>query len=183
MSRPVRRRHLHTPWAAVLVLLGVALLMRLWAFQPAAAPLTHYDGTFAVKRVVDGDTLLLTNRTRLRLIGVDTPETKRENFPVEPFGPEATRFTEQFIGSHEVQLRYDGDPYDAHGRKLAYVYVEGKLLNEALLRAGLARARTEFHYAQPMKDLFRAAENEAKQNRRGIWSLDPKSRHPTSRGR
>jgi len=50
-----------------------------------------------VKRVVDGDTIVLQTGERVRLIGVDTPETKRPNTPVEYFGREATEFTRRMV--------------------------------------------------------------------------------------
>ena len=112
----------------------------------------------------------MSNRCRVRLIGVDTPETVKPDHPIEPFGPEASEFRRNFIGDKPVQFRLDHERVDRHGRWLAYVYVDGKMLNEELLRAGLARAHTEYHYAEPMKRLFLTAEAEARKNRRGIWS-------------
>ena len=173
MSWPVRRRRFRTPLAVVglLLALGVAMRAGMARFEPpppASEPLA--EATYAVRRVVDGDTLLLKDGRYVRLIGVDTPETKKENHSVEPFGPEATQFTENFIRGKPVLFRLDHERLDQHGRTLAYVYVDGKMLNEELLRVGLARARTRFNYAESMKKKFRAAENEARQNRRGIWS-------------
>jgi micrococcal nuclease len=173
MGRAVRRRRLRTPVALVAIALLLATLARLFLSSrgdPPSSSAPVVDGTYIVKRVVDGDTLVLQDDTRIRLIGADTPETKRENWPVEPFGPEATQFTERFIAGKPVQLQFDGQLKDDFRRTLAYVYVDGKMLNEALLREGLARARTEFHYLESMKELFRRAETEARRNRRGIWS-------------
>jgi len=173
MSRPVSRRRHRTPAAAAALLLALLVGARLW-FVPSqseqSTPDVLSEKTYTVQRVVDGDTLLLTNRARVRLIGVDTPESVKPDHPIEPFGPEASEFTKQFIGEKPVQLRLDHERVDQHDRWLAYVYVDGKMLNEALLRAGLAKAHTKYHYAEPMKRLFRAAEAEARKNRRGIWS-------------
>ena len=174
MNGPVSRRRHRTPLAVAALLLALAVGARLWFAPPEtqrpAATEVLAEKTYTVQRVVDGDTLLLTNRARVRLIGVDTPESVKPNHPVEPFGPEASEFTHQFIGTRPVQLRLDHERVDQHGRWLAYVFVDGKMLNEELLRAGLAKAHTEYHYAEPMKRLFRAAEAEARKNRRGIWS-------------
>lgn len=60
-----------------------------------------------VTRVVDGDTLLLVNGEYVRLIGVDTPETKHQKKPVEYFGKEAYRFTKKMVEGKEVRLEYD----------------------------------------------------------------------------
>ena len=50
-----------------------------------------------MQRVVDGDTLLMVGGARVRLEGIDTPETVREDYPVEPWGPEASAFTKEFV--------------------------------------------------------------------------------------
>jgi len=123
-----------------------------------------------VRRIVDGDTLLLRDGTRVRLIGVDTPETKREDTPVQPWGPEASEYTRKFITQGAVRLQFDGERHDNYGRLLAHVYVGDQCLNVELLRAGLARALYRHPYSNAMKDQFRAAENEAKRAQRGIWS-------------
>jgi endonuclease YncB( thermonuclease family) len=62
--------------------------------------------TYKVKRVIDGDALLLTNGEYVRLIGVDTPETKHPQKPVEYFGKEACQFTKRMVEGKEVRLEY-----------------------------------------------------------------------------
>jgi micrococcal nuclease len=57
--------------------------------------------------VVDGDTLMLGTGERVRLIGVDTPETKRPNTPVEYFGKEASAFTKRLAEGKRIRLEYD----------------------------------------------------------------------------
>jgi micrococcal nuclease len=128
------------------------------------------EETYAVERVVDGDTVLLANGARVRLIGVDTPEAAYDGRPAEPWAREATQFTERFVAEGRVLLRFDRERVDRHGRFLAYVWVGERMLNEELLRAGLARARTEFRYRDSVKRTFRRAEAEARDARRGIWS-------------
>ena len=131
------------------------------------------EGEHQVLRVVDGDTLLLTNHARVRLIGVDTPETVRPEHPVEAWGPEASRFTQEFIARGPVRLTFDQERKDRFDRFLAYVWVDGQLLNEALLRAGLARAELHFHYSSSMKKRFREAQQAAQREHLGIWSGRP----------
>ncbi len=70
------------------------------------ASLSHAQ-TYIVKRVVDGDTLLLIDGERVRLIGVDTPETKHPEKPVEYFGKEAYLFTKKMVEGKKVRLEYD----------------------------------------------------------------------------
>jgi micrococcal nuclease len=162
--------------AIVLLLIALATALR-FGFLPRPdqdpPEVLPEETTYVVQRVVDGDTLRLPGRIYVRLIGVDTPETVKPNWPVEPFGPEATQFTKEFIGRQPIQLRLDHERTDQHGRWLAYVYVNGKMLNEALLKAGLATAHTEYHYSESMKKRFREAEAAARKKRLGIWSLKP----------
>lgn len=149
------------------------VLIRWWQEPKEQAPEALTEGVYAVEKVVDGDTLALANRARVRLIGVDTPETVKPNHPVEPFGPEASEFTRRLVArSHwSVRLQFDRERQDKYGRFLAYVWVDDRLLNEELLLAGLARAETQYRYDAAMKKRFRAAEAEAKAAKRGIWSL------------
>lgn len=171
-SRSLRYRA-RRPLVVVGLLLLVALF-RLWApddrrqTNPESLP----EGIYRVQRVVDGDTLVLENGARIRLIGADTPETVKPNSPVEPYGPKASEFTKQLIDdSHgEVRLQMDRERKDRFDRFLAYVFVGDRMLNEELIRAGLATARTEFNYSESMKRRFRKAEAEAKTESRGLWS-------------
>lgn len=138
--------------------------------RDARFPAPLDEGHYQVRRVVDGDTLLMRDGKRVRLVGVDTPETVKENTPVEPWGPEATRFTREFVAAGEVRLQFDRERTDRFGRYLAYVWVGERMLNEELLRAGLARWERHFDYNSSMKSRFRRAQQDAQQARRGLWS-------------
>jgi micrococcal nuclease len=89
---------------------------------------------------------------------------------VEPFGPEASAFTKRFLAGGQVRLQFDHERVDQYGRTLAYAWVGDKLLNEELVRQGLARAEMQYHYSQGMKRRFREAQDEARAAHRGIWS-------------
>jgi micrococcal nuclease len=106
----------------------------------------------------------------IRLIGVNTPETVKPEHPVEPWGPEATAFTRHFLAGGVVRLSFDRERVDRFGRFLAYVWVGDEMLNEALLRAGLARYEPQFRYSESIKRRFRQAEQAAKRESVGIWS-------------
>jgi micrococcal nuclease len=83
---------------------GLVLVALLAAFfNPPDQTATHGDFE-VVERVVDGDTLLLASGERVRLIGVDTPETKHPKKPVERFGKEASEFTGQMVEGKRVRL-------------------------------------------------------------------------------
>lgn len=160
----------------LLVALLVIALVRLWqGDQPPPPPEALSEGTYTVRRVVDGDTLLLTNGVRVRLMGVDTPETVKPNTPVEPFGPEASAFTKRFVAEahDEVRLQLDRQRLDKYGRTLAYVWSDSRMLNEELIRAGLGQAELQYPYNATMKTRFRRAQEEARSAGRGIWSRQP----------
>jgi micrococcal nuclease len=162
-----------------LIAIAIVIAWRLWTaaeFQPPPA-LAPGAETF-VRRAVDGDTLLLQDGRRVRLIGVDTPETKREGTPVQAWGPEAHEFTARLVEGRTVRLEFDRERHDKYDRILAYVYADDKLLNEELLRAGLGRALLKFPYSDSMKRRFRKAEQEARAARRGIWESETPYRGP-----
>ncbi len=98
--------------------------------------------TVRVVAVVDGDTLDVAwagRRERVRLLGVDTPETVDPDRPVGCYGPEAAAFTQQRLQGRTVRLRFDRERRDRFGRLLAYVDVDGRRFNEELLAGGYAR--------------------------------------------
>ncbi len=160
-----RRRSLG--WSVLLTLVGLVLLrLAIDRWRPAA-PDVLAEGVYRVSTVFDGDTFRLANGAKVRLIGVDAPETR----PVpQPWAEEATAFTRHFLRDGQVRLTFDRERLDRFDRFLAYADVDDRLLNEALVLEGLARARTDFHYNQRYKRLFRQAEAEARQAGRGMWS-------------
>ena len=123
-----------------------------------------------VQRVVDGDTFVIESGEKVRLIGIDTPETVHPRKPVEPFGPEASEFTKKLLEGKQVELEFDVDKYDRYNRLLAYVYVDGIFLNEELVRQGLAVIST-FPPNVKYVEIYEAAQKYARENRLGIWSL------------
>jgi micrococcal nuclease len=168
--RPYWRRYrARWYWAAI-----AALLVLQWFLNPpgAAGPEALGEGIHSVRRVVDGDTLLLESGARVRLQGIDTPETVKEDHPVEPWGPEASEFTKAFIdrAGGRVRLSFSQERVDDYGRFLAFVWHGDEMLNEALVRAGLARARLDYRYSGTMKRRLQQAQDEAHRAGRGIWS-------------
>jgi micrococcal nuclease len=157
------------------VLLWLPLLLwLLWRLQHstggAAPPELLDEGIHQVRRVVDGDTLLLESGARVRLQGIDTPETVREDFPVEAWGPEASRFTKNFIRDAEnrVRLTFSLERKDRHDRFLAFVWHDDLMLNEELVRSGLAHARLDYRYSGLMKRRLATAQEEARKAGRGM---------------
>lgn len=98
-------------------------------------------------RVVDGDTIILDENERVRLIGVDTPETKDPRKPVQYFGQKAYEFTRRLVEGKKVRLQYDWQRKDTYGRTLAYVYQEdGTFLNAEIIKQGYGFAYTRFPF-------------------------------------
>jgi len=131
--------------------------------------------TAKVQRVVDGDTFIATvrsQRERVRVIGVDTPESVDPNRPDEPFGEEASTFAKHYLDGETVQLAGDAEPRDRYGRMLAYVWLrDGTFWNALLAAEGYAQQLTippNVTYAS----LFRRLVGEARRNDRGLWAGD-----------
>ncbi|MCR4817816.1 MAG: thermonuclease family protein [Fretibacterium sp.] len=137
------------------------------------------EGT--VKRVVDGDTLLVEvdgQSRRVRLVGVDTPETVHPNKAVQFYGPEASAFTKKELTGKHVWLEYDVAPLDRYQRHLAYIWLESPSDGEAAIRRGMFNARLLLGgYAKVMTiqpnsryaDLFVRFQEEARRAKRGLW--------------
>ena len=144
---------------SVRLVLAAALLLTV---APAGA------AAQVVERVVDGDTIIVRDVGRVRLIGVDTPETVHPGRPVEFFGREASAFTKRLVDGKRVRLEYDQQRTDRYGRTLAYVHLpDGTFVNAEIIRRGYGHAYTRF----PFKHLerFRGLERDARRAGRGLW--------------
>ena len=126
-----------------------------------------------VSRVVDGDTIVVAldgGTYVVRYLGIDAPETVRPDWPVEPFGPEASAFNEQLVGGKTVWLEEDVSETDQFGRLLRYVWLEdGRLVNAVLVEEGYARAVTLPPDLKHADELLRLL-GEARANERGLWA-------------
>lgn len=125
--------------------------------------------TYVCTRVIDGDTIDVAGIGRVRLIGVDTPETKHPRKPVERFGREASAFTARLVEGKRVRIAYDWQRLDKYGRTLAYVYLEdGTFVNAEIIRQGFGFAYTKYPFEH--QDAFRELEREARLAKRGLWA-------------
>jgi micrococcal nuclease len=128
-----------------------------------------------VSRVIDGDTFVLSDSQRVRMLGVDCPEIARQNKPAEPFSKEASEKTKSLIVHKTVKLTFDGRAFDIFGRLLAYVWLtdsKGKdsvFVQTELLKYGLARIS---YYTKEKRyySLFYNLRNTARKKKLGIWS-------------
>jgi micrococcal nuclease len=98
---------------------------------------------------------------RIRLIGVDTPETVDPSKPVQCFGPEASAFTERQLDGATVGLEFDVERLDPYGRTLAYVWLGDQLFNRTLVGQGYATVAT-YPPDDKYEDQFLAAEQRAR---------------------
>ncbi len=115
---------------------------------------------------------------RVRMLGVDTPETVHPNKEVQYYGPEASAFTKKELTGQRVWLEYDVAPLDRYQRHLAYIWTEKPSGGEAAIRKGMFNARLLLGgYAKVMTiqpnsrhaDLFVKLQEEARKARRGLW--------------
>lgn len=126
-----------------------------------------------VTEVIDGDTVELENGGKVRLLGIDTPETKDIRKPVECFGKQASNETKNLLEGKMVLLEKDVSESDKYGRLLRYIFLplpDGRSLfvNDYLIREGFAKA---LNYPPDVKynEQFRQAEQEAKISGKGLW--------------
>jgi micrococcal nuclease len=176
----VVRRGLQSLLLLCLLLAGVAACDG-GTFVPATE--TPDGLAVQVVDVVDGDTIRVSidgQTYTLRYIGIDAPETRHPDRPVEWMGPEATAANERLVGGKTVYLEKDVSETDRYGRLLRYVYLpDGEFVNAALVRQGYAVAST---YPPDVKyqDLLRQAEQEAREAGRGLWSATPSPTLPAA---
>jgi micrococcal nuclease len=169
--------------------------LRLYAEEPATMQYSNYTFTIPfgrnydytnikVRRVVDGDTLVLENGDKVRLIGIDTPEmhesdkldrdSKRsgeDRRTIQELGKRSFLFVKDLIEGKQVSLEFDLERRDRYGRLLAYVFLKDKnqtFVNAEIVKAGYASLMTfppNIKYA----DLFLKLYQEARVNKRGLW--------------
>lgn len=148
------------------------------ASNPGPDPGAASGPNAVVVRVVDGDTVVVAVGGReesARLIGIDTPETKRPDTPVECFGPQASdRLTALLPPDTPVRLELDQEPRDRYGRLLVYLHRtgDGALVNQVMLREGLADALSiapNTAFAEP----FAAEVTAARSGGVGLWGACP----------
>ncbi len=130
-----------------------------------------------VIRVIDGDTIVVSPNEKVRLIGVDAPETVHPKKVVACFGKASKEFTRNMVAGKSILLVLDevNSPRrhkDKYGRTLAYAYLtDGTMLNRELIRQGYAHAYTRFPFRYLVE--FRQLERTARAESLGLWSNCP----------
>ncbi len=119
-------------------------------------------------RVLDGDTIIIDESIKVRLIGVDTPELSHPLKPVQFFAEKASEYTKSIALDKKVRLEYDQEKIDKYGRTLAYVYFEdGRMLNEEIIKNGYGFAYTKYPFKYMEK--FRKLGRKAREKELGLW--------------
>jgi micrococcal nuclease len=144
----------------------------------------YHEKTFTVIKVIDGDTIDINtpdgkyNHTRIRLWGIDTPETKNPEVGVMYFGPEAADFTTKSALGKQVTIYLEEHrTRDKYDRLLAYIkFPDGRFLNEVLLSEGLAYADLRFRHSFYHK--YQQLETSARSQKKGLWEKVTRSQLP-----
>lgn len=153
------------------------------AFSRTSPSAASPDGaSHSVRHVTDGDTIVLDDGEKVRLIGVDTPEihddqgrnaaharrSGRSEATVDAYAEKARDFLAAAVEGKRVRLEYGPERFDKYGRSLAFVYRDdGLFLNAEIIRRGYGFAYTRFPFKY--SDDFKRYETEARRNREGLW--------------
>ena len=137
-------------------------------------------GFYIVKTVYDGDTLVLSDGRKVRLLGINTPEVRHKGNSGDAGGEEAKQWLKNKLSYAKVRLVTDVEKTDKYGRTLAHVFTENKdHINLQLIEAGLAEAiiyPPNLLYA----DELIKAQNKAEQQHLGIWQRQEYAAKPAA---
>jgi micrococcal nuclease len=152
-------------------------------YKPAngSAARTSYNGSkdgierSQVRRVVDGDTVELSNGQKIRMLNLDTPETVKANTAVKCYGPEASAFTKKLLVDKMVQLTTDKEANDQYGRGLRFIFLDGvdtsnieNSVNADIVKNGFGKMVSYKPNTTYARD-FQKWEDEAKSKKLGVW--------------
>jgi len=147
---------------AFFISLVLSLLFFLFDFAYKSGFFVFNGEYYFVSKVIDGDTVELSNGEKVRLLGINAPEIN------EPFGEEAKEFLSKMLEGKKVYLEEDFKVRDGYGRLLAFVFIDDKNINLELVRNGLAHTFELNKISKYVKEL-REAEYLAMKNQLGIW--------------
>ncbi len=129
------------------------------------------SGYLRVKRVYDGDTVLLENGVKVRLLGINTPEIAKRDKVADAGGEEAKQWLKRKLDGAKVKLQYDAGRKDKYGRTLAHLFTkDGEHINLQLLREGLAMLVLHPPNLKYAGKLI-AAEKQAESEGLGVWGM------------
>jgi micrococcal nuclease len=139
------------------------------------SPAYSSSTVYLVTHVVDGDTIDIESAgksSRIRLIGINSPESVDPRRPVQCFGKEAAQYAKELLEGNFVSVETDPSQglYDKYGRILAYIFLsDGSSFNKKMISGGYAYEYT-YHAPYEYQKDFKAAQNDAHLNGRGLWA-------------
>ena len=134
-----------------------------------------------MKSIYDGDTITVyyeedgeQKEERVRFLLIDTSETNHKNQGQQEYSEEVRDFVRELVANGDkIELEFDeGDERDKYDRLLAYLFVDGVNVGEALVRNGVARVAHVHPPNTRYLELYEAAQEEAKEDNIGIWSIE-----------
>ncbi|HEU4724540.1 MAG TPA: thermonuclease family protein [Candidatus Eisenbacteria bacterium] len=129
---------------------------------------------YRCSKVIDGDTIELEGVGKVRLIGVDCPESGQRQGPNAALAMAATAFTRGLVEGKPVRLEYDEERTDIYKRTLAYAFLpDSTFVNAAIVESGYGEAYIKYPFRYAAK--FLALERSARDRRLGIWERSPTS--------
>ena len=173
-SRWIDREHCHrllrrsTPAQRALLSGLLLLVLRVTVVPGSTAGQLPLPETVTVRSVTDGDTVVLEDGRRVRLLGIDAPETAHHDQQGEFHGQESAAWLRSLLQGQSVQLQRQGQ--DHYGRELAWLRLtDGTLVNELSLAQGMAELLDRFGLPAALEPQLRIAESRARLERRGVW--------------
>jgi len=180
---------------AIILILGVLVIFKVLPTQllrheqtqtnPSSLNTLTGDGkTYSVKKVIDGDTIILSDGTHVRYLGINAPEmTHDQELSVknkglsgdgdECYGQEAKKINEDLVLGKNVRLEFDANKFDRYGRTLAWVYLDPFLNSDGMINLRMVRQGAAFYYPSPIPVNYTAelisAQEQARLARTGLW--------------
>lgn len=176
MNKRTQRKLLDLIVTLVILLVGAYVVPRIES--ESSGQQVVLAGMYRISQFNDGDTITVEmagKSEKIRMIGVDTPETEDPRKPVQCYGKAASAFTRQLIGDQPVRL--EADPLntnrDRYNRLLRYVYLpDGRMVNAEIIRQGYGFAYISFPFTKI--DEFKQYQTTARDENRGLWNTcDP----------
>jgi endonuclease YncB( thermonuclease family) len=160
---------IHKPSCITRLILSLFLLLAVSSVEAGTLSVVGQQRWVQIVHVHDGDSLRTAKGEKIRLLGINTPEISNNSEPGQIMGDEAKQRLTELVDGQLVQLQFDKEKQDVYGRTLAQVYLRnGTWVNAQMVREGLAHVYTfapNFRWASKLIK----AENEARNNKRGIW--------------
>ena len=138
------------------------------AVQENSQASLNLEGPFLVIRIIDGDTIIINTSERIRLSGIDTPETG------ECYYQEAKQFLSSLTLNKEIYLERDITNKDVYGRFLRYIYIQDDLINSILVEEGYAKVYDKYANDTRRYLQLKRIEDSAVSNNLGVWTCQDK---------